>query len=142
MCPFILGFLNQMEYFEVTFLKTLFCLCDPLSWLVAFTSLLLPYHTSACKTPSCMYWLLFYYWEKTPQPKATWGQVILSYTCSPSSREVRAGTQVRTLESETNAIPMEECCLLACSFLTQLRATSPGAKLPLLHGSFTSAINQ
>ena len=42
---------------------------------------------------------------------------------NPSFREVKARTQVRNLEAGTEAVTMEECCLLSANFLIQPRAT-------------------
>jgi hypothetical protein len=51
--------------------------------------------------------------------KATWGEkYLLQLTLSgdsPSLREVKARTQSKNLEAETDAEIMEGCCLLACS---------------------------
>ena len=56
-------------------------------------------------------------WWST-QSKVTWGWKTLFYltACGPSSREVRAGSQGRNLETGTDAQVMKRCYLLTGSF--------------------------
>lgn len=63
-------------------------------------------------------------------------RVSLSYICSPSCREVRAGTQSGNLEAGTEPKAMEKCCWLICSpWRVSCFLIHPGTTCPLNHSS-------
>ena len=62
-----------------------------------------------------MFWLGFYGCDKQHEQKQLGKDLFCLKEHSPSSRETKAGTQVRNLEAETEAEAMKEHCLQATS---------------------------